>query len=136
MKKSVFVALISTVFVAACSGQTSCVQLHYRNTTLCTFADGSGTLTDYDSSGFTDSHYADPEAWNNLRTKLTEEDTAKIKERDVQLAALNKQQAEEEKAREAHFDEERRAWKIAKKKECVSSGFEWKAGHCKVKRDK
>jgi hypothetical protein len=135
MKKSVFVALISAVFVAA-SGQTSCVHLHYRNTTLCTFADGSGTLTDFGSSGFTDSHYADPEAWTHLRTKLIEEDTAKVNGRIAQLASLNKQQAEEEKAREARFDEERKAWKITKKKECVSSGFEWKAGHCNVKKDK
>jgi uncharacterized protein YfkK (UPF0435 family) len=62
-----------------------------------------------------------------------EEDTAKIKEHRAQLEAVNKQQAEEEKTREARFDEERKAWKITKKKECVSSGFEWNAGHCNVK---
>jgi hypothetical protein len=97
MRTRLFTLTIMLTTLAA-SAQTGCVNLHYRDTTLCTMSDGSGVLTDYDRDGsFRESRF-DPAAWTRLSAKLMQEDTDKIRARIAQLNAVEEQRHKDEAA--------------------------------------
>jgi hypothetical protein len=112
--------------------EVSCVHLHYRDTTLCTLADGTGVLTDFDDGGgFRESRY-DAGHWQPMLTKLVMEDTAKLQARLAQLAAVEEQSRKDSEAFNTRLALERKAMDIRQRKACVAAGFVWRNRICSV----
>jgi len=132
-EKLIFMAIVFGFAVAVIAhGQTTtCTHLTYRDTTLCTWEDGSGTLTDYDGQGGSRDTRFDTEHWGTLRDKLISEDTEKIRARTAQLAAIEEKAKKDEAALEARLAMQRKAWAITRKKQCETAGFVWQ-GSCDV----
>lgn len=128
------ILILLTAASALAQQNTSCVTLTYRDSTLCTFDDGTGVITDYDrNGGFTDSDFNNPETWHALRTKLVQEDTAKVQARTAQLKAVQEQTEKDAAGFEAHHALVMRSMSITRKKDCLSAGFAWSRGICSLK---
>jgi hypothetical protein len=134
MKTRLFTLTILLTALPAFTQGTRCVQLHYRDSSLCTFSDGTGVLTDYDGhGGASESPYSDPVAWHRLYTKLMQEDTDKLQARVAQLKAVDEQRAKDAAAFDAHHAAVMKSLSITSKKPCITAGFAWSHGQCSVK---
>jgi hypothetical protein len=106
----------------------SCYDVRILEKTMCTYADGTGTM--YDASDFSSSltEYKDPAAWTRMMSLVDAEAKKKLEKREAMLRAA---QAETAAAMEKEHRFSRAAT-ITKKKTCIAEGFTWVKGSCSL----
>ena len=116
MKSLILILALSITIYMTASAQTagvSCYEVQVLSKTMCTFADGSGMMTDH-STGYYSEHRYSADAWSRMKTAVSTEEKRIVDEREA-----------EAKARKSADDTEWRAMSMKSEKSCKAAGFVW-----------